>query len=753
MGGLLHPLLAFGVLGASVPLIIHLLNRRRHQPLDWAAMRFARVAWKRIRRRTRFENLLLLVLRMAAVALFALALARPFTQGMGPLAGLSREHREVVILLDGSASMGYSSGLTSLWDRALERARAVLEELDGGEGDRARLYLVGERTRALSGRSPEEALSMLTSLESPLAEGFDLNSALTRTLDDLEREGIDPEARPELILITDVQRSNFLGPEGALAQESLERLEERGLELTVDDVTKDDDGFTRRPANLTVTDFVPLDPFGEPLTEGASAAYVLKSGASTSFLIEVANSGETGRDVNVALLVDGERRPSKRLFVPGAGSARIELEARLAPAGTAPADSQGSTGSGFHELEATLEADSLPIDDRRSLIALAPGTLEVLLVNGAPSADFESDELAYLRATLEPPEGTAQGPFALTERTPQELAGGLDLGPFDLIWLANVEDPSPELADALEARVAAGATLVVSLGDHVTPGRYNERLGSLGLLPVELAGRKGDPSRRGSFRRARIDAPEHPALRFFRDERYSVFLTEVPVFEYFSSAPLPGARVLASLDDEVTSGSPLLVERDHGRGRTVLFTTTIDNDWALFAQSPTSLIPLVHELVFGSVRASGPPLNLSVGDPINAHFSSFPEAPSLVMPSGAATRIDTAAVELPPGDPDAGMWSLAARASADRPGIWHVTTRSESAAFSVALDPREGQLERLPRTELTGLSPVFRFESEEAPAGIASTEDGELFRWLLGLALLALVAEALWARHLTRERA
>ena len=66
MGGFLHPALAFGVLAAAVPVIIHLLNRRRHKPMDWAAMRFARLAWKRIRRRSRFENLLLLLLRLSA---------------------------------------------------------------------------------------------------------------------------------------------------------------------------------------------------------------------------------------------------------------------------------------------------------------------------------------------------------------------------------------------------------------------------------------------------------------------------------------------------------------------------------------------------------------------------------------------------------------------------------------------------------------------------------------------------------------
>jgi len=743
VGGLLHPLMAFGMLAASVPLIIHLLNRRRHQPLDWAAMRFARAAWKRIRRRTRFENLLLLLLRMAAVALFALALARPFTSGGGPLGGLSKEHREVVVLLDGSASMGYRTGLTSLWDRATNRARSIFEELDGTDGDRAHFYLVGERTRQLSSRSPEEALSMLTSLENPLAESFDLTAALTRVIADLDAEGLDPSTPVELVLITDVQRRNFLGPEGPVATEALALLEERGLQLNIEDVTE---AFVRRPANLAVTDFVPLDTFGEPLATARGAAPVLKTQGAASFLVEVTNSGETGRDVNIALIVDGQRRPSKRLFVPGASTADIELEARLTAAG------ESADEGGFRELEVALEADALPIDDRRALVALAPGSLSVLLVNGAPDADFRADELAYLRAALAPPGDGTPGPFNVIERTPGQLNAAFDLSPFDLIWLANVEDPTPELCAALKARVEAGATLVTSLGDRVVASRYNERLLPLGLLPAELGERKGDPSRRGSFRRARIDAPDHPALSFFRDERYELFFTEVPIFEYFESQPTPDARVLASLDDQVTAGSPLLVESHVGHGRSILFTTTIDSDWALFAESPTSLIPLVHELVFGSVAAPGPPRNLAVGDPIEARFEAFPEAANLLAPSGGAARIDTAAVELPEGDSDAGAWNLHVRDAAEQAGIWRVTSRAGSASFAATLDASEGQLERLPREEFTGLSPVYRFQAKSGELGVASTEDGELFRWLLGLALALLIGEALWARHLTRER-
>lgn len=742
IGGLLHPLLAFGMLAAFVPLIIHLFNRRRHEPLDWAAMRFARAAWKRIRRRTRFENLILLLLRMAAVAVFALALARPFTSAGGPLGGLSKKHREVVVLLDGSASMGWRIDLESVWDRALARARGIFESLDGASGDRVHFYLVGQRPRRLSNRSPDEALSMLSSLEAPLAEGADLGSAIGQVLTDLEDERVELGPELELLLITDVQRRNFIGPNGPLATDELEQLAEHKLRLEILDVTG---AFVRRPADLAITAFVPLDPFGDELRTGRGSTVVLKSASAASFLARVANSGESGRDVNIALVIDGERRPSKRLFVPGASTKEIELEASLIAAG-----GKRLVG-GFREIEVTLEADALEVDNSRSLVALAPGALGILIINGSPAADFESDEVAYLRAALEPPDD-GMGPFSVTEKTPNQLSSQPDLAGFDLIWMANVEDPSEALVQALAAQVKSGATLAISLGDRVIAQRYNESLGAAGLLGAELIERKGDPSRRGSFRRARIDAPEHPALAFFSDERYQLFFTEVPIFEYFEARPAPEARVLASLDDRVTKGSPLLIEANLGRGRTLLFTSTIDNDWALLAQSPTTLIPLTHELAFSSVAAPGPARNLSIGDSITAHFESFPDSATLVSPSGSATRIDATALELPNNSPDAGAWSLAAIDAVDQPGIWRVSSAAGMVSFAASLDPAEGLLERLSIEELGGLSPVFQVAERTSSQAETPGDDGELFRILLAFALCLLIAEALWARRLTRER-
>ncbi|MEL6715344.1 MAG: BatA domain-containing protein, partial [Planctomycetota bacterium] len=145
--GFQNPGLLAGVALAAVPLIIHLFNRRRFKPQPWAAMRFVYAAYKRTRRRVQLENLLLLLARIAAVALFALAIARPYASGDSPLAALREERRDLVLLVDASASTGYQSDVRTVHAAIRARALELLDDLDGAQGDRARLAFVGERTR------------------------------------------------------------------------------------------------------------------------------------------------------------------------------------------------------------------------------------------------------------------------------------------------------------------------------------------------------------------------------------------------------------------------------------------------------------------------------------------------------------------------------------------------------------------------------------------------------------------------------
>src|ERR1700722_1098943 len=121
-----NPLFAFGfehlpmlgwLVAAGVPLLIHLLSRRKQREVHWAAMTFLLAAVKRRSQRVRLEQWLLLLIRTLIVVLVVIAMAEPFINRSTMIVGPSaRTHR--VLVIDGSYSMDFRSGDRSRFERA-----------------------------------------------------------------------------------------------------------------------------------------------------------------------------------------------------------------------------------------------------------------------------------------------------------------------------------------------------------------------------------------------------------------------------------------------------------------------------------------------------------------------------------------------------------------------------------------------------------------------------------------------------------
>src|SRR5438093_11190663 len=127
---------AAGILLASVPVIIHILNRRRFKTVNWAAMEFLLRAMRKNRRRLRFEQWLLLAVRCCVLLLLGLALARPVACSQKSLAGFAGQRSGLhVLIIDNSYSMAYESdrpdAKTNL-DQAKKLARQTIERLAAG---------------------------------------------------------------------------------------------------------------------------------------------------------------------------------------------------------------------------------------------------------------------------------------------------------------------------------------------------------------------------------------------------------------------------------------------------------------------------------------------------------------------------------------------------------------------------------------------------------------------------------------------
>ncbi len=738
--GFQHQALAFGALLAAVPFVIHLLNRQRHRPMPWAAMRFVMAAYKRTRRRSQLENLLLLLLRMAAVALLAFALARPFTSTESPLAQLTETRRDVVCVLDTSASTGYRESVDSVFERILERARELFGDLDAERGDRVRLIAAAGSPRLLSWRSPEDALSVLSTLVVPRAEELDLDAALAEVVRLAEEDETGVVAGGlEVRLLTDMQRETFANSvwsseeegtpstEGAAATRPLDRLHELGVKVIVEDLGP----IAPVPPNLGVDSI-------------RSIGQILGPGIPTEIGVTVRNHGANiASGVRLVLFVDGERQPVRSIEVP----ARSRFEAVFPIV-------FGS--SGHHVVEARLQGDGLAIDDSHFRVVSVPPSLRVLLVNGDPHPDIDRDEVGFLRAVLEPLDdgGFQQGfaPFEPTVIPPVVLAAGdFELAEQDVVVLANVESVSTRTVEQLEKFVSEGGALIITVGDRVVPENYNARLfrsDGTGLLPAEILRRVEVQSRREGYFRASTFDDEHPALAFFADDRWRPLFSEAPIYAFLATTPLEDTRVLASLDDE--NASPLLLERAYDRGRVFLWTTSIDPGWTRLPESPKSLVPFVHELVRHAGRPRPGLRNTPVGHALALEVDTFPRMMTLVRPDGKSRSLEGEPVDA------GGVWLLPPLPPLDEVGLWYVEMEGTKLAFSVQFDDDEGDLSRISGDEVAALHPAFL---PIVPGTGARSDDagedahtGELWRGFARFCLFALILESLWAGLIGRRR-
>ena len=126
----LNPILLFGLAAVSVPILIHLLNRRKFQKVVWGAMRFLQTSVERNQRRMRMEDLILLALRCLLVALLALALARPAR----PSPSAPRRPRKSPALFYWTilSAWGASDGAATRFDKGPPNGGTALDSLPPG---------------------------------------------------------------------------------------------------------------------------------------------------------------------------------------------------------------------------------------------------------------------------------------------------------------------------------------------------------------------------------------------------------------------------------------------------------------------------------------------------------------------------------------------------------------------------------------------------------------------------------------------
>ncbi|MBI4499770.1 MAG: BatA domain-containing protein, partial [Gemmatimonadetes bacterium] len=558
--GLLAPLfLAVGAVALAIPVLVHLIHRERSETIAFPSLMFLqRIPYRSVRRQ-KIRHWLLFLLRCAALVLLATAFARPFFQRDDRALGGGAGGRELVILLDQSYSMGYRDH----WQRALAAAHRAVDGM--GSNDKATIVLFSDEARAVN-RATGDRAALAAALDTTrvTSRSTRYGTALKMARTVLEESRLP---RREVVLITDFQKAGWTADESS-------RLP-NGTTLTRVDLS--DPGTS----NLTVTSV----SFQRDYPEGRER--VLVSARMTN------KGAEPARGIALGLELSGREIQSRKVDLGSNSAAAVTFAPFLLPEGTA----RGSVRAA---------ADWLPADNAFHFTLAQGQALSVLIVE--PSGG--TDRSLYLRRAL----AVGDHPAFRTETRRTSQLTQADLAGRSLVILDDAGIPTPDLARLLQDFVTGGGGLLVVAGERTGPGSFASE--ATPLLPATTGGLMDRATISGG-KLTRIDY-SHPVFelfsaprsgdfsgaRFFRYRRLetrndgqTVRRLDGQTVKSGSQSPTvrpsdrPTASVLASFDD----GSPALVESALGKGKVLVWASTLDNYWSDFAVQPVFL-PFLHQL-------------------------------------------------------------------------------------------------------------------------------------------------------------
>ncbi len=586
---LLAPLYVLGALAVALPVLFHLIRRQIKDRTPISTVMFLPTSQPRLTRRSRLENLPLLLLRALALILLALAFSRPFLRSTST-AQTEAVNRRVVVLVDTSASMRRGD----LWDQALAQLADVTQNLRPGDsiavvsfdaepdlriGFDAADQLPQDSLRNLGERlfAGEEPSWHTTDLAAALRFAAELATAEeSGSIADtaaLAADGTDAptlaraKIASQLVLISDLQSGAALDSLQGFAWPQEVPVEIRRVS-------------PKRRSNAWIT--LPGDQSSAAGEEVSAAS----GNPARTFRLRVSNAADS---------LHSQFRLS---WTTAAGAATPE-NVQVPPGQSKIVHVAGPPDGAF---AIALAGDDHDFDNVR-YYAQDPPIEQTLLFIGDDAEEPRESLLYYLqRISLNTPtrevvvQQHAASDRPLAELDPQQVplvvaAGNLDAA----------------TAEQLRGYVRGGGRLV-----YVLPPAGDNGLAesSLRLLSGDEELQVGEASVRDYAMLSRIDFT-HPLFLPLSDPKFNDF-SKIRFWAHRTVEAAPQLwKPLASFDD----GGPALLEREEGAGRLWVFTAgwqPVESQLAL----STKFIPLMFGLFDAAGANTATATKLKLGDPV-----------------------------------------------------------------------------------------------------------------------------------------
>lgn len=528
----LNPWMLAGLAGIGLPVIAHLLSRRKYDVVHWGAMQFLNPS-RKTRRKMRLEELLLLLIRILAIALLALAASRPWVNS-GFLTGYrSGGSRDVVLIIDGSNSMGRSDGLTSLHQKAIRRATEFLDTLKPGDT----VALIDARDRPIKIiESPLQDMELVREqLQEmrPPAGAADLQRASEEAVGILGRCS---NGSREVVVFTDRQRCSWSVTDDASWKRFDDVLQFPSVrpDIWVVDMSHGL-GAIRKNVSLGELDL------SRDLTV---------PGFPVNLQVAVTNAGADQLDVPLQILVNGQRVANldDSIQVPGESQATYSRSVRF-----------DSEGTNVVTVRVALPGDSVEADNESHAALQVSSAIPVLLVESSTSLDRQDWNTFFATLALTNPENKSPWIVARTIKATDLTAA--DLTNVAAVVLPNITSLPAGMATEIQAFAARGNGVFICLGEETTPATFRRNYIDSGILTSVIPDRirTADPDATNPTTVAPYSL-EAGWLNRFR-ERQGASLLQATFDRWWLMKP---AQQSVAADDEAGDNEP---QRDQNVGK------------------------------------------------------------------------------------------------------------------------------------------------------------------------------------------
>ena len=437
MLGFLNITALLGLTAALIPLILHLLNRRRKDVIEFSSLRFLRELEKKEMNRLKLRRLLLLLIRTLAVISIVLAFSRPTLRGYLPGSSVSTA---AVIVMDNSLSMRLKDKDDSLFDKTLTALSEIISTLN--EQDKFMVIPTVNDLDLRNGRS------VWLKKENKGIELIAISSGSSYLMNSVE-EGLKmlnlvEAANKEMFILSDYQLST--GEKRESAYDSMPP----DVHYYLVEVKSDDVNYSVSKIDVVTK--------------------VLRNGGNASIDVILRSNSTARQDVRVDLFLERKRVGQSTLSPVAGYDEKVNFVVPV-------------SGYGFLEGFAEITEDALAADNRRYFYLYVPQRVNLLAIGS-------QTDLLFTMLALES-YSSASWNSKVRKITPLET-DKVVMEDYDVILVTATSPNSEMLGKRLESFVRNGGGLLIFPGSDFDIKTYNRlfaaRLGLPGIAGIIESG-------------------------------------------------------------------------------------------------------------------------------------------------------------------------------------------------------------------------------------------------------------------------